>query len=200
MRLLRIGVRVGLAVVALAVLYVGITFVQVWWASRQDDASPADAIVVAGAAQWNGRPSPVLQARLDHAAELWRDGVAPVIVVTGGKQVGDTFTQGFTGYDYLKDQGVPEEALRVEVDGSDTYTELSATRNILDAEGLGNEVVLVTSPYHAYRARAIAGEVGLSAHVSPSGDASSLRSLARETAGVSIGRIIGYRRLSNWTS
>ena len=70
------------------------TFAQVWWASRQNDTSPASAIIVMGAAQWNGRPSPVLKGRLDHAAELYRQGAAPVIVVTGGKQAGDAVSQG----------------------------------------------------------------------------------------------------------
>ena len=72
--MIRWGFRLILALVGIGVLYVGVTFVQVWRASRQDDTSPASAIVVMGAAQWNGRPSPVLQARLDHAAELYEAG------------------------------------------------------------------------------------------------------------------------------
>ena len=195
----RWAVRGALVLAALAVAYVGLTFVQVWWASTQDDQDAADAIVVLGAAQWDGRPSPVLRARLDHAAELWEAGVAPVIVVTGGKQEGDRFTQGFTGYDYLTDLGVPDEALRVEVDGTDTFTELSASAAILAGDGLGDEVLLVTDPYHAFRAAAIAREVGLAPHVSPTGGATDLRALARETAAVSVGRVISFRRLSNWT-
>ena len=199
LRLVRWAVRLAVGVVALGVLYVGATFVQVWWASNQDDTSPADAIVVLGAAQWDGKPSPVLQARLYHAAQRWRDGVAPIIVVTGGNQPGDRFTQGFTGYDELRSQGVPEGALRVEVEGDDTYTEVSASANILRAEGLGDEVVLVSDPYHALRSAMIAEELGLDAHVSPTESDAPLDSLARETAAVSVGRILSFRRISNWT-
>jgi uncharacterized SAM-binding protein YcdF (DUF218 family) len=192
----RWAIRIALGVLALVVLYIGITFTQVWWAARQDDRSPASAIIVMGAAQWNGVPSPVLRGRLDHAAELYRDGVAPVVVVTGGKQAGDTVTQGYSGYRYLRDVGVPESAIKVEVDGTNSYTELSASANIVRSAGLGTDVVIVTDPYHSFRAASIAGEVGLDAHVSPTDASSSLDQLVRETGGVAIGRIIGFRRLS----
>lgn len=192
-------VRGALLVGGLAVLYVGVTFAQVWWASRQSDEVPADAIVVLGAAQWNGRPSPVLAARLDHAADLWREGLAGVIVVAGGKQEGDTVTQGIAGYRYLLEAGVPESALRAEVEGTDTFTELSATVAILDGEDLGRDVLLVSDPYHSFRASAIAREVGLSPHVAPTQTSSAPEDLLRETAAVSLGRIVGFRRLSNWT-
>jgi uncharacterized SAM-binding protein YcdF (DUF218 family) len=199
LRLARWGVKLALLGASLLVVYVALTFAQVWWASRQDSAPPSDAIVVLGAAQWDGKPSPVLQARLDHAVDLWERGVAPVIVVTGGNQPGDRFTQGFTGYDELKHQGVPEDAIRVEIEGHDTYTELSASAHILRSEELGERVVLVSDPYHAFRSQLIAEEVGLDASVSPTDSDAPLESLARETAAVSLGRIIGFRRLSNWT-
>ena len=197
--MLRGLLKLALALVGVAVLYLGVTFVQVRLASGRDDRSPASAIVVLGAAQWNGRPSPVLAARLDHAAELYRTGVAPVIVVVGGKQEGDRVTQGLAGYRYLREQGIPEEALKVEVGGRDTYTELSATANILRDAGLGLDVVLVTSPYHALRAGGIGREAGLDPHVSPSADAGSVRAEVREALAVAAGRIVGYRRLSNWS-
>jgi uncharacterized SAM-binding protein YcdF (DUF218 family) len=187
----------AIAVVALGFLYVLVTFVQVWWASRQDDAQPADAIVVMGAAQYDGRPSPVFESRLDHAAELYEEGIAPVVVVTGGKQEGDRVTQGVAGFEYLRTQGVPEEALRVEVDGTNTYEELSATALILSNEDLGDDIVIVSDPYHTMRLDGIAREVGLRPHVSPTGAGASFDELARETAGVAIGRVISYRRLSN---
>ena len=84
MILLRWAIKVVGAIVALVVLYLAITFAQVWWATRQSDDSPATAIVVMGAAQWNGQPSPVLRGRLDHAADLYARGVAPEIIVAGG--------------------------------------------------------------------------------------------------------------------
>lgn len=192
----RWAIRIALGVLALLVLYIGITFAQVWWAARQEDRSPGSAIIVMGAAQWNGIPSPVLRGRLDHAAELYRDGVAPVIIVTGGKQAGDAVTQGYSGYQYLRDAGVPESAIKVEVDGTNSYTELSASANIVRNAGLGTDVVIVTDPYHSFRAESIAHEVGLDAHVSPTDASSSFDQLVRETGGVAIGRIIGFRRLS----
>jgi uncharacterized SAM-binding protein YcdF (DUF218 family) len=196
---IRWPLRIAGAFVAVAVLYVSVTFGQVWWASRQDEAAPASAIVVLGAAQWDGKPSPVLQARLDHAAELRAAGMSDVIVVTGGKQVGDRVTQGFAGYDYLTGLGVPDESLLVEVEGTDTYTELAATATILAGQGLGNDVVLVSDPYHSLRSASVAREVGLDPMVSPTGGDAGAAELVRETAAVALGRLVGFRRLSNWT-
>jgi len=182
---------------ALVIFYLTFTFTQVWLASRGDDRAPSGAIVVLGAAQWNGKPSPVLKARLDHAAELYRAGVAKTIIVTGGKQAGDRVGEGRAGYDYLKSVGIAESALKIEVDGSNTYDELSSAVQIVDQAKLGRSVTIVSSPYHAFRADAIAEEVGLQPHFSPASDESSLASLARETGGAALGRLISYRRLSN---
>lgn len=193
----RILTLIGLVVVV-GVVYVGVTFVQVWNASRSDGARDAEAIVVLGAAQYNGEPSPVLRGRLDHAAELWQSGVAPTIVVTGGKQEGDRVGEGYASYDYLRGLGIPESALKVEVDGTNTYEQLSASKVILDDLGAGSSVVVVSSPYHSFRSAAIADEVGLSPHTSPSAEASSLSALGRETVAASVGRIVSFRRLANW--
>lgn len=197
--MLRWVFRIGSALVALLVLYLGVTFVQVWMASRSDDRSPASAIVVMGAAQWNGVPSPVLQGRLDHAVRLHDQGVAPLIVVTGGKQAGDAVTQGRSGYEYLREQGVPDEAIKVEVGGTNSYEELSASALILGQAGVGDDVVVVTDPYHALRVAEIAEELGLRPHVSPTDASTGPRQLARETAAVALGRIIGYRRLASFS-
>jgi uncharacterized SAM-binding protein YcdF (DUF218 family) len=197
--LIRWAFRIVAGLVAILVLYVGVTFAQVWWASRADDHDPASAIVVMGAAQWNGRPSPVLQNRLDHAVELYELGAAPTIVVTGGKQAGDTVTQGFSGYEYLRDHGVPEDAIKVEVQGTNSFEELSASAFILSQADAGNDVVIVTDPYHALRVEEIADEVGLSAQVSPTGASSSVRQLGRETLAVALGRIVGFRRLASFS-
>ncbi len=196
----RIAVLAVLGAVALAVLYVTVTFFQVLHASRQDQARPVDAIVVLGAAQYDGRPSPVLEARLTTALDLYRAGYATVIVTTGSSQAGDRFTQGFAGFAYLRDQGVPEADLRIVVDGTNTFEELSATANVLRAEGLGDRVLLVSDPYHALRAREIAEEVGLQASFSPTDLDSSFRQLVRETAAVAVGRVVGFRRVSNLSS
>ncbi len=180
----------GLAVV----VYVAVTFVQVWLASRRDEAAPADAIVVLGAAQYDCIPSPVLAQRLNHALELYRDGVAGQIVVTGGKQEGDRCTEAETSKGYLQAAGVPSSDVTREDGGSNTWESLAAAAGILRREGL-TKAVLVTSGYHALRADAIAGELGLDATVSPSHKGGSLRDLLEETAAVSLGRIIGFGRL-----
>ena len=190
--------RLLLALWILLVAYFVLTFAQVYRASNRDGARQADAIIVLGAAQWNGQPSPVLQERLDHALELYDAGLAPLVVLTGGKQEADAFTEATTGYNYLRARGVPDEALLKEVNGTTTWDSLRATRRFLAERGV-DDVVLVTDDYHAYRVEAIAEEVGFDASVSPSDSLLSgtkeLGRLVRETAAVSIGRIIGYDRL-----
>jgi vancomycin permeability regulator SanA len=198
LRLLRWLVRVAILLALVGVGYVGVTFAQVWLASRQDQTRPADVVVVLGAAQYNGQPSPVLKARLDHALSLYRRGTAKAVIVTGGKQTGDRFTEGFSGYQYLKKRGVPEERLFLENQGKNTYEQISSTHFIMNTEGF-DSALLVSDPYHSKRLLAIANEVGIKdAHVSPDHTHSSLRALTRETAAVSLGRLVGYRRLGNW--
>lgn len=182
----------------LMVAYVGVTFVQVYRASRHDGARPADAILVLGAAQYNGRPSPVLQDRLDHALVLYEAGIAPRIVLTGGRREGDAFTEAAAGYNYLRDRGVPDDALLREVQGSNTYESLAASARFLREAG-HLEVVLVTDGYHAKRVDSIAADLGLDSTVSPSANrlssSAELRQLVRETGAVSVGRLIGWDRL-----
>jgi len=197
MRLLKLPLKIAGAVLAIVVVYVVFTFAQVWWASRQHSSASASAIVVMGAAQWNGKPSPVLKDRLDHAAALYRAHRASEIIVTGGKKPGDGITQGLTGYDYLTAAGIPAAAVKLENQGTNSYQELSAAANIMHSQHLAPSVLLVSDPDHSLRITQIASELGLTAHVSPDDVHSSFYSLARETAAVSIGRIIGYRRLAS---
>ena len=185
------------SVLGVAVLYVGVTFVQVWQASRSDGARPADAIVVLGAAQYDGNASPALKNRLDHALELYDDGLAPLVVVTGGRQEGDRFTEATVGYNYLRDHGVPDDAIRKEVQGHTTYESLAATARFLRTEDI-DDVILVSGPATAKRLAGISGDVGLDAAISPSDGTPSLRSLLKETGAVSVGRLIGYRRLERF--
>lgn len=194
----RLVARVMIYVALAAVLYFGLTFVQVYRASTRDGARPADAIIVLGAAQYNGVPSPVLRDRLDHALELYEAGLAPRIVLTGGRQEGDRFTEATSGYNYLRARGVPDEDLPKEVGGHSTWESLAASARFL-VRGDLTTVVLVTDGYHAYRVEAIAEDLGLDASVSPSDTRLSrsreLRQITREAVAVSIGRIIGYDRL-----
>ena len=183
-----------LLVGALVVAYVAVTFVQVWLASRRDGDRSAEAIVVLGAAQYDCRPSPVLQERLDHALELYERGTAGTVVVTGGKQEGDRCTEASASAEYLLRAGVPDSDVLREVQGTSTWESLAASARILRDEGM-TDVVLVTDGYHALRVQAIADELGLDASVSPSGNRGSVRDYAEETAAVAVGRIIGFRRL-----
>ncbi len=197
---LRIAVRAGLLAAAGLVLYLGVTFVQVWSASNQAHQDPAQAIVVLGAAQYDGDPSPVLAGRLDHALELYEAGVAPMIVVTGGKQVGDRFTEAASSYTYLREAGVPESAILREEQGENTWEQLAATTRFLDERGVGS-AVLVSDDYHALRLDRIAEELGLDAQVSPVDPHLStggrVKAMVKETAAVAVGRVIGFRRLVN---
>ena len=193
-------VLVALAVlVGAGILYVTVTFVQVVVATGHDDRDPVDAIVVLGAAQYDGEPSPVLAGRLDHAFALWQEGVAPLVVTTGSKLEGDRFTEGYAGFEYLRFAGIPEDQLLVVTDGSSTWEQVAATAVQLESRGL-DTVVLVSDPYHSLRLEQIADEAGLDAAVSPTDGSSSLRQLVRETAAVSLGRLVGYRRIDNWIS
>lgn len=194
------GVTVGVAaLVVIALAYYSVTFAQVWWTGRQDQATPVDAIVVLGAAQYDGRPSPLLAARLDHALALYREGLAPRIVVTGGKQPADRFTEATASANYLIARGVPDEVILREVDGTNSWESLAAAARILRQRGLAS-VLLVSDPYHSMRIKGIAEELGLTAFVSPTRTSpitgtAELRHLSQEAAGVGLARFVGYRRL-----
>ena len=195
---MRLLLRIVALLTAALVLYLGVTFVQVWRAARRDEARPAQAIVVLGAAQFNGRPSPVLRARLDHALGLWRRRLAPVIVVTGGGQPGDRFTEATASANYLLARGVPDERVLREVSGRTSFQSLASVAVFLEDRSI-HRVLLVSDPFHAYRIGAIANELGLEGHTSPTrtspiGGLSQTRYLLRETAAVAVGRVIGFRR------
>ena len=191
--------RVLLVAVCVVVLYVGVTFAQVAQVAGRDQAQPAGAIVIMGAAQFDGTPSAVFEARLAHGLELYEEGLADRVVFTGGRQVGDRFTEAQAGAAWLRSEGVPEEALRLEVDGSNSYEQLAASARFLADEGV-EEVMVVSDPFHAKRLEEIADELDLEAHVSPTRTSpisgwDEARAMVRETVAVAAGRLISYRRL-----
>jgi uncharacterized SAM-binding protein YcdF (DUF218 family) len=197
-------VAIGLAVVLglLLALY-GVALYDVWSTSRHDEARPVDAIVVLGAAQYDGRPSPQLAARLDHALDLYHRGLAPHIFVTGGKQPLDRFTEAASEARYLQDRGVPVAALMREDEGRTSWQSLSAVADTLKGNGL-HSVLLVSDPYHSARIKGMATELGLEAYVSPTRSSpvsgfSAFRHMLKEGAGVAAARVIGWDRLTSWT-
>jgi uncharacterized SAM-binding protein YcdF (DUF218 family) len=158
--------RALLAAIVFALLVVGTTGARVWWAGRHDSHPVSDVIIVLGAAQFNGEPSEILAARLDHAATLYRERVAAHILTVGGGQPGDRTTEGASGAAYLQRNGVPASALVPVPSGSNTYRSLVAARDVMRAHHWSTAVI-VTDPWHALRSGTMAGDLGIAAHVSP---------------------------------
>lgn len=183
-------------------MYVAATAVDVVRAG-QSSPSRADAIVVLGAAQYDGRPSPLLESRLEKALQLWRERVAPVIAVTGGKQEGDRFTEAQASRAWLEERGVPSSSIVSEDVGTDTWESLTALEPGLRASGIAR-VVAVTSAWHVARAVSMLDELGVGAEgveapIWFSYNDAGIDRWLREIAGVAVGRIIGFGRLTSWT-
>jgi uncharacterized SAM-binding protein YcdF (DUF218 family) len=190
-------------IVLLAIGYYFVTLYQVHSTGRSDQARQVDAIVVMGAAQYDGRPSPQLAARLDHAADLWAFGLAKVMVVTGGNQPGDRFTEAEASANYLIERGVPAEVILQESTAHSTYASLDGVAALLRERGLF-KVLVVTDPFHSLRSELIAEELGLVAYVSPTRTSpvqggTATKKEFEEAAGVALGRIISFKRLLSIT-
>jgi uncharacterized SAM-binding protein YcdF (DUF218 family) len=139
---------------------------RIWQVGQQDGRRQVDAIVVLGAAQYNGRPSPVLAARLDHAIELYKEGLAKYFITTGGKLQGDNFTEAQTGYRYAKARGVPASAILMEDTGRNTLESMEHVRAIFDAHGL-HTALFVSDRSHMLRVLRLAQDQGIEAWSSP---------------------------------
>lgn len=155
----------GLIVLAAGIVYT-VALVMVLVVSQQDQRRPVDAIVVLGAAQYNGRPSPVLRARLDHAVTLFREHLAPRIIVTGGVGRGDTTSEAAVSRKYLLARNVRDTSIVVAPQGRSTYTSITAVAEWLQPRGL-NSVLLVSDPFHMCRLRLEARRMRLVAYTSP---------------------------------
>ena len=158
--------RIALACVASLLIVVAYTTWRIWDTGNRDDARPADAIVVLGAAQYNGVPSPIYRARLDHAIDLFEEGIAPTIVMTGGKLPGDRTTEADAGRSYAIAHGVPAEAIIVEDQGRTTLESLTTVGTMLDDAGMG-PAVFVSDRTHMLRVLRIARDQGIEAFGSP---------------------------------
>jgi len=199
-----VGVRIGNllnrvagAAVLAFVLLVASTGLAIWWTARQDSRPASDAIVVLGAAQYNGVPSSIFQARLEHAIALYEDGVAPVIVTVGGKAAGDQFSEAEAGQTYLAEQGVRDDALLAVPEGTDTLESMRAVSTAFGEHGW-TSAVIVTDPWHAMRAQRMAEDAGMEAESSPTRQgpavqtrATQFRYILRETAAYLLYRVTG---------
>jgi uncharacterized SAM-binding protein YcdF (DUF218 family) len=189
--------RVFAAAVLAFVLLVTSTALAIWWNARQDSQPTSDAIVVLGSAQYNGVPSSIFEARLEHAIVLYEDGVAPVIVTVGGKATGDEFTEAEAGRDYLANAGIPDDALLAVPEGVDTLESMRVVSTAFEERGW-NSAVLVTDPWHAMRAERMAQDAGIEAQSSPTRQgpavetrATQFRYILRETAAYLLYRATG---------
>jgi uncharacterized SAM-binding protein YcdF (DUF218 family) len=135
------------------------------WSSR-DEARPAQAIVVLGAAQYAGKPSPVLRARLDHALDLWNRKLASLLILTGGTGFGDTTSEAAVGRTYVRKHGVPDSAILVENEGRTTSESMRAVAGMLEVRGL-QSALLVSDPFHMLRLRILARRYGFTPYTSP---------------------------------
>ena len=201
---------VGL-LLSISLVYGCVNVAQVWWVGRRDQARAVEAIVVLGVAQYDGRPSPQLQARLDHALALWQEDLSPLVITTGGNQPGDRFTEAETSANYLIEGSidgslvvaVPAESIVQENSGSTTRESLIAVRDIMQSRGL-HSILIVTDPYHSLRSRLIAQDLGLVAYISPTRTsplrgASAVSRHVREALGVAVAHLIGFANLERLT-
>jgi uncharacterized SAM-binding protein YcdF (DUF218 family) len=191
------------ALMSLVVLYFGVTFVQIWLRGHEHSTASAQAILVYGTTEDNGTPSPELTARLNQALTLFRAGRAPWIAVTGGRRPGDVYTEAGVSLTYLENHGVTPSRI-LEGSGNDTWQNVATVLPLLKKHHL-KTVITVTDPFHEYRAMAIASAQGLTPYPSPVRNSPTIahslwRYYLKETLEVGVGRVVGYGRLSSWTS
>jgi uncharacterized SAM-binding protein YcdF (DUF218 family) len=158
----RLVLLAGLAALAL----VGVATYRIWDQGQRDERRPADAIVVLGAAQYDGRPSPVFRARLDHAIALYQEGLAPWLIVTGGRQEGDRTTEAATARAYAIEHGVPADAILAEDGSRTTHESIRGVAAVMDERGL-EDAVFVSDPSHMLRVLRMADDEGIAGYGSP---------------------------------
>ena len=198
LRIVRAVLKVAVVVVAGVLVYLVVTAVQVWLTGRRYEPQAAGAIVVMGAAQYDGVPSPDLASRLDEAELLWRQHYASEVMVTGAKQPGDKFTEAEASARYLRAAGIPAGDI-LQAGGDDSWQNLADAAPALIGRG-DKTVLVVTDPFHEARSLAIASSVGLRPYPTPT-ESSPIKGIstvpyyAKETAGLALGRIIGFENL-----
>ncbi len=191
------------SLVALGCCFASINLAQVWIVGRSDQSRAVDAIVVMGVAQYDGRPSPQLQARLNHVLTLWNEGRTALVITTGGNQPGDRFTEAQASANYLIERGIPPQSIAQEDTGTTTRESMLGVREIMQSRGL-RSVLIVTDPYHALRSRLVAQDLGLESYVSPTRSSpltgtSAVSRHVREALGVAVAHLIGFANLERLT-
>lgn len=149
-----------------AMAYPGMVYRSVVLGAREDELRPADAIVVFGAAEYDGRPSPVYKARLDHAAELFHRGLAPIVIATGGAGADPRFSEGEVGRDYLRTLGVPDRQLIAETQSSDTAESARRVATIMRTNQM-RSCLAVSDGYHMFRIKRMLGHEGIVVYAAP---------------------------------
>jgi vancomycin permeability regulator SanA len=185
-----VPLSVVLGLLAIAVLTPVAVGTRIWWQARQDERPRSDAIIVLGAAQYNGVPSPTLKWRLQHALDLYRDGVAPAIVTVGGKAAGDNYTEAGSGRAWLIEKGgMPASKVFAVPVGRDTLESMKAVGKEFDRHHWSSAVI-VTDPWHGLRAKKMAEDSGIKAAASPTRSGPSVQTrdtqfhyIVRETGG-----------------
>ena len=158
-----------LTAVGALLLFLGVTGSRIVAAAGQFPTRPADAIVIFGAAQYAGHPSPVYKARLDHGYELFEKGMAPVVITTGGAGQDPDYSEGGVGRDYLLHRGVPEKSLIAETQGSDTALSAARVGNIMRVNGM-HRCIAVSDAYHVFRIRKLLQHEGVTVYLAPRPD------------------------------
>ena len=157
------------ALAAAALLWLAVTCVRIAREASRQEIQPADAIIVFGAAEYSGRPSPVYRARLDHAFDLFQQGVAPVVITTGGAAADPSYSEGGVGHDYLMHRGIPDSSLIAETQGSDTAQSAQRIGVIMRANHM-HSCIAVSDAYHVFRIRKLLEHERLQVYVSPRPD------------------------------
>jgi uncharacterized SAM-binding protein YcdF (DUF218 family) len=159
MRRFRRIVFIAAGVLAVLLAYPAWLAWRIWDQSHNDEVRAADAIVVLGAAQYDGEPSPVLRARLDHALYLYEEDLSPTVIVTGGKREGDRFAEAEVGASYLQAEGVPPDAILAEDEGTTTLESLEQVHALAREQDI-DTVLLVSDPMHSERIKTMAEDLG----------------------------------------
>jgi len=175
----RLAWRLSVLLVVGVLLVTFVVATRVWWVAREDDRSHAQAILVLGASQYNGKPSSVFAARLGHALELYKGKVSDHVVTVGGGLPGDNYTEAGSGKRWLAERGVPSGHIVAVETGHDTLQSLKAVDRVLRARGW-HKIVIVTDPWHSLRSRTMARDLGIEATTSPARSGPAVRTRATE--------------------